>query len=83
VDGERKLQEDVLGARFICEATPRRNDYRVWLADARDGLMPAPNTKVVTSYPNSTRNNSTNMSLIKATLAAINARDPTQLLVYT
>jgi hypothetical protein len=45
--------------------------------------MPAPNTKVVTSYPNSTRNNSTNISLIKAALAAIDARDPTQLLVYT
>jgi hypothetical protein len=45
--------------------------------------MPAPNTKVVTSYPNSTRNNSTNISLIKAALIAINARNSMQLLIYT
>jgi hypothetical protein len=45
--------------------------------------MPAPNTKAVTSHPNSTRNNSTNMSPIEAALAAIEARDTTQPLVYT
>jgi hypothetical protein len=37
--------------------------------------MLALNTKVITSYSNSTYNNSTNISLIKATLIAIKARN--------
>jgi hypothetical protein len=57
--------------------------YRIGRRNARDGAMPAPNTKAVTSHPNSTRNNSTNMSPIEAALAAIEARDTTQPLVYT
>jgi hypothetical protein len=50
-------------------------DYRIGRRNARDGAMPAPNTKAVTSHLNSTRNNSTNISLIKAALAAIKARN--------